>query len=270
MEDVREIAMTRFFATAVVIGLIGFFTAAQSAPLTIQPTQEFQFDPFSTGGLAVHGTFLFVGLPGGDFLPLPSGSVNIYRKVSDSQCGTSPCWVPAGQLQRPDSLAGDRFGNSLDFDGQTLVVGSPAIVFDDPSDTDHSAVFVYERERGHFIFKQKLQGVPVPANPGGVSHFGAKAVLAGDRLAITQLPEFVEGSAYVFKRNERGLWHQEAQLQPAAVTPSDQFGVSIDINSGTLICGADGGGYATLFYRSGDKWKGGPTLTAPGPGVESW
>jgi len=51
-----------------------------------------------------------------------------------------------------------------------------------------------------------------------------------------------------------GLWHQGAQLQPAAVTTREEFGVSVDINSDMLICGADLAGYAPLFYRSGDNW----------------
>jgi hypothetical protein len=74
---------------------------------------------------------------------------------------------------------------------------------------------------------------------------------------------FNPGSAYVFKQNERGVWHLEAQLQPAAITIHDQFGVSVDINSDTLISGSDTTGYATLFYRNADHWKEGPTLTAP-------
>lgn len=257
--------MTRFFATLVAIGLIGLCTAAraQSEPLTIQPTQEIQFAQAGSGGIALHGAYLFAGIPGGDVFPAVAGLVNIYRKESNSQCSESPCWVAAGQLQRPEAFAGDQFGASLDFDGRTLIVGSPAFLSPDSSNTDDAAVFAFERDGSRFAFQQKLLGVPVPANPGGFSHFGETAVLAGDRLAITQLPEFVPGSAYVFKRNERGVWHREAQLQPAAITIHDQFGVSVDINSDTLICGSDTTGYATVFYRHGDDWKEGPTLTAP-------
>jgi hypothetical protein len=40
----------------------------------------------------------------------------------------------------------------------------------------------YTKDRDRFIFKQKLQGVPLPANPGGLSHFGLTTVLSGDRL----------------------------------------------------------------------------------------
>ena len=261
--------MRRFFAIAVSIGLVGFCIAAHSSPLIIQPSQEFAYNEGGLGeggwgGVSLRGSLLFAGNSGGDQYPPVTGVVNIYRKVDDAQCSVSPCWVEESQLQRPDALPGDGFGICIDFDGRTLVIGSPAFDMTGAGgDIDYAAVYVYERDRDRFVFKQKLQGVPIPANPGGLSHFGLTAVLSGDRLAITQLPEFVSGSAYVFKRNERGVWHQEAQLQPAAITLSDQFGVSVDLTRDTLISGSDTTGYATLFYRKGDDWTEGPTLRAP-------
>jgi hypothetical protein len=255
--------MTRLFASAVAIGLVGFCTAAQADPLIIQPTQEFAFDNPGYGGLAVRGDFLLAGLPGTNAYPPVTGAVNIYRKKSGSQCTVSPCWVLAGQLTRPDSIAGDGYGTSIDFDEQTLLIGSPAAGTDPSDTTDYAAAYVYEIGTDGFVHEQKLQGVPLPANPGGPSHFGIVAKLAGNRLALTQLPTLVSGSAYVFKRNERGVWHQEAQLQPAAIIISDQFGVSVDLDDDTLISGSDSTGYATLFYRKGDNWTEGPTLRAP-------
>jgi hypothetical protein len=76
-------------------------------------------------------------------------------------------------------VPGDDFGISIDFDGQTLVIGSPAFDINPgtSSDIDYAAAYVYERDRDRFIFKQKLQGVPIPANPGGLSHFGLTTVL---------------------------------------------------------------------------------------------
>jgi hypothetical protein len=79
--------MTCFFATTVATGLIGFCTAAQSTPLTIQPAQEIQFDGAGSGGIALHGTFLLAGVPGGQTYPPISGSVNICRKMTDPQFG---------------------------------------------------------------------------------------------------------------------------------------------------------------------------------------
>jgi hypothetical protein len=74
----------------------------------------------------LRGSFLFAGNSGGDQYPPVTGVVNIYRKFDDSQCSVSPCWVEENQLQRPDAVAGDGFGICIDFDGQTLVIGSPA------------------------------------------------------------------------------------------------------------------------------------------------
>ena len=120
--------MRRFFATAVSIGLVGFCIVAHSSPLIIQPSQEFQYNEGGLGqggwsGVALRGSFLFAGNPGGGRYPPVTGVVNIYRKVDDSQCSASPCWVEEGKLQRPDAVAGDEFGVSIDFDGQTLVIG---------------------------------------------------------------------------------------------------------------------------------------------------
>jgi hypothetical protein len=54
------------------------------------------------GGVALRGSLLFAGNSGGDQYPPVTGVVNIYRKVDDSQCSVSPCWVEESQLQRPD------------------------------------------------------------------------------------------------------------------------------------------------------------------------
>ena len=163
--------MRRFFAIAVSIGLVGFCIAAHSSPLIIQPSQEFPYNEGGLGeggwgGVALRGSLLLAGNSGGDQYPPVTGVVNIYRKVDDAQCSVSPCWVEESQLQRPDAVPGDGFGICIDFDGQTLVIGSPA--FDMiSSDIDYAAAYIYERDRDRFIFKQKLQGVPIPANPGG-------------------------------------------------------------------------------------------------------
>jgi hypothetical protein len=70
-------------------------------------------------------------------------------------------------------------GSASILTGRRWVIGSPAFDINPgtSSDIDYAAAYVYERDRDRFIFKQKLQGVPIPANPGGLSHFGLTTVL---------------------------------------------------------------------------------------------
>ena len=247
--------MKRIKPIAVAMLLGSACSAAFSDPFVIQPEQQFTLDSATDHAVAVHGTLILVGSPGGSVFPATTGVVYTLANTRGGNCHTE-CWVLKGQFQRPDALPNDQFGASLAFDGETLVVGSPALV------PGSEAAFVYRRKGDHFVAQQTLKGVPLDPTPGGNSNFGITAVLSGDRLALTELPEFFSGAAYVFKRHGDGVWRREARLQPANVTLERQYGVSVDLDDDTLIVGADVTGYANIFKRRGDHWSEAQTLIA--------
>lgn len=77
-----------------------------------QTLDEFGF------ALARSGDLLAVGVPGGDGVVSGSGSVVLFEKS-----GTD--FVLAGELFASDGMDGDRFGESIAFDGTRLIVGAP-------------------------------------------------------------------------------------------------------------------------------------------------
>jgi hypothetical protein len=150
-------------------------------------------------------------------------------------------------MNRPDGFSGDRFGASVTYDGDTLLVGSPALV------GRQEAVFVYSRVNDRFTLRQKLTGDACA--PGCTfSNFGLSLALAGDRTAISEVGQSIVGAAYVFRRTRAGVWLREAKLVPSNANIGDQYGISVDLTEDTVVVGADESSYAAVFGRQGQQW----------------
>jgi hypothetical protein len=74
-------------------------------------------------------------------------------------------WVEVQQLQVSDGMRDDRFGESLDVDGDWLVVGAP---FTDDLGTSSGAVYVFRRSGGTWTEHAKL----LAPDGSGQSYFG--------------------------------------------------------------------------------------------------
>jgi hypothetical protein len=166
-----------------------------------------------------------------------------------------------------------RFGKSLAFDGDTLVVGAPGEELPSPNQygvTDsywgNGAVYVFARNYG--VWSRQARLLPTGTNAAGnnapryqsqissqYSHnrFGWSLSLQGDLLAVGSPwstwdhtganPVDFAGAAYVFVRNTATLaWTQEARLSSAMVSSDrgsfDLFGYSVSLRDGVLVVGS--------------------------------
>ncbi len=164
-----------------------------------------------------------------------------------------------------NSQAGDGFGASVAFSGDTVVVGAPPEksstmgVNSTPDElaTDAGAAYVFVRSGGVWTQQAYLKPAAIGTTQAG-DFFGYSVAVSGDTVVVGALWEdsnttgvnstpndpsqfFDSGAAYVFVRSV-GVWTQQAYLKPAAVGTSqsgDYFGTSVAISGDTVVVGAN-------------------------------
>lgn len=136
------------------------------------------------------------------------------------------------------------FGNAMDVDGNTLVVGAPALA---SAGLQRGAVSVYTNEGGTWGLQQTL------TRPTGVG-FGSSVAVSGDTLiaAVEYFSPIAmsDPGPLVFVRSN-GIWTQQAELRPSHTGYRTGARVALDGNT-ALIATVDRGVY--VFERSGTTW----------------
>jgi hypothetical protein len=168
-----------------------------------------------------------------------------------------PFFTTAQKVFASDGASFDNFGNSVDIDGDTAVVGS----FRDGDGTDSGAAYVFVRNGGTWTEQQKL----VPSDGSAGDLFGRSVAISGDTIAVSALADddngLDSGSAYVFVRNG-DIWSEQQKLLPSDGSQGDQAGWSLDLDGDALLLGVwldgDNGpnsGSAYVFVRNAGIWS---------------
>ncbi len=151
---------------------------------------------------------------------------------------------PTGRLEVIDNPLSSTvgFGNAMDVDGDTLVVGAPALA---AAGLQRGAVSVYARVGGSWVLQQSL------TRTTGVG-FGSSVAVSGDTLiaATEYYSPMLDPGPLVFVR-QNGTWTQQAELRPSHTGYRTGARVALDGNT-ALIATVDGGVY--VFVRSGTTW----------------
>jgi hypothetical protein len=189
--------------------------------------------------VGLDGDTLVVGASGSD-----SGAGAAY--VFTRNAGAADNWGQVKRLTASDAAAGNRFGNSVAVDGDTVVVGAPA------KNSGSGAVYVFRR------------------NAGGLDNWGQVRELTGvggDSVAVDGTTLVVgfkdvfsfQGEVNVFMRNHGGPdnWGFVADLAQSDGAAGDQFGKSVAVDGDTVAIGAPGKRAAYVFARNAggaDNW----------------
>jgi hypothetical protein len=203
----------------------------------------------------------------------------------------------AGALQQAyvkasNTGAGDRFGQSVAIDGDTLVVGADdegsaatGIDGDQTDNTASQAGAVYVFTRSGTTWSQ--QAYIKASNAEAADLFGQSVALSGDTLAVgargedsasiggdqTDNGASSAGAVYVFTRSGT-TWSQQAYIKASNPDSSDAFGFCVAVDGETLaVCApaedsnatevggdqtddsATGAGAVYVFTRSGTAWS---------------
>jgi len=213
--------------------------------------------------LALAGDTLAVGAPGewgaatgvngneADNTAPDAGAVYVFTR-------TAGVWSQQAYVKASNTDAGDRFGEGLGLDGDTLVVGAPfeASVANgvngdqiDNSAPSAGAVYVFTRTAG--VWSQ--QAYVKASNAGTNQNFGGSVGLLGDVIAVGSSLEDSNGTGinsdqgnsnapnsgavYLFTRSG-GVWTQKDYLKASNSNAGDEFGRSVALSGDSLAVGA--------------------------------
>lgn len=124
----------------------------------------------SAGSLALDGDVLFVGSPGDDVAGTDAGAVVVYEHGPSG-------WVQTALLAASDTSAGDRFGSSIDLEGDVALIGAPGA---DGSLAVGGLAYVFQRSGDGWVETQRLE----PAALEDGDDFGTSVALSGSRVLV--------------------------------------------------------------------------------------
>ncbi|ALS97169.1 hypothetical protein AT746_01990 [Lacimicrobium alkaliphilum] len=245
--------------------------------------------------VAIDGNALIVGAP------LENGDANSTASNYNTNAGgagaayvftrTDGVWSQQAYLKASNAGARDRFGTSVDLDGNTAVVGAIWERGDanssagSPNDklSNAGAVYVFTRDGNTWGQRAYLKA----GNAGHQDEFGSSVSLDGETLVVGAAGEHGDaqstaaspnrkapnsGAAYVFTRDQ-GEWRQQAYLKAYNALRNHQFGISVALSGDRLVVGADqevanadrsaskrnnnaeNTGAAYVFTRDGGLWR---------------
>ena len=163
-----------------------------------------------------------------------------------AQAGTG--WHLEARLTASDAAALDRFGQAVDLDGDTAIVGAWLA---DPAGVDSGAAYVFTRIGSTWRQQAKLTAPDAAAD----DRFGFSVAISGDRAAAGAPLEDVRGDAsgsvYLFQR-QGSTWSLLSKVFADDTLAHDRFGQSLDLQGDTLLAGAFGASDQT--YDSGSAY----------------
>ena len=159
---------------------------------------------------------------------------------------------------------GDRFGESVSCDGDTIVVGAPG---DDTFGDGAGAGYVFERSASVWSLQGTLSASDIAAGDG----FGSTVAVEGDTVFLSSGSAAGGGAVYVFDRTGT-TWTETVKLTGSDTAAGDNFGFSLALNGDQAWIGAplhDGAasnaGATYLVERSGGVWSETLKLEASNP-----
>ncbi|WP_165440692.1 Ig-like domain-containing protein [Rubripirellula amarantea] len=145
------------------------------------------------------------------------------------------------ELIGSEASSGDRFGFSVDIDGDYAVVGA---YLDDPNGLANAgSAFVYQRT-GDASWTQVAQLNGDLDSTDAQSQFGWSVAIDGDVVVVAAQADrdigFRSGAAYIFGRDIGGAdnWGRITKIVGSDTAKRDLFGRSVDVSGNTVVVGA--------------------------------
>ena len=230
--------------------------------------------------VAVFGDVAVVGIPEeDDGAKEDSGAVSVFARHPVTRV-----WESKYKLKASQTVASDQFGNSVAFDGETIVVGAP---FYDGQDADGNDI---TDAGAAYVFSEPDDGWDNPDSTDTVDMTETAKLTASDRMGGDEFARDAvavhgntivvgaygengtTGAAYVFTKPDTG-WAtgtETAKLTASDGQDGDYFGDAVAVHGSTTVDGStavDGDtivvgaygdetntGAAYVFSKSGDDW----------------
>lgn len=259
------------------------------------------------GSVAISGNTMVVGARFEDGLGNSQGNGANASGAAYVFVRTSTVWTQQAYLKPSNSGSNDRFGASVDIDGETIVVSAIAEASNatgvngdqfNNSAFDAGAVYVFTRSGSTWSQEAYIKA----SNTDTSDNFGNALSLSGDTLAVGARLEdsnavgingnqadnsaLEAGAVYVYVRNA-GAWSQQAYVKASNAEAGDQFGRQLSLDGDTLVVGAPeergggqgvganqadnslrGAGAAYVFTRANGVWSQQAYLKASNTGTD--
>jgi hypothetical protein len=219
----------------------------------LYPDPVLAFGTFGAS-VAVDGDTLVVGDPEGGN---NNGQVFVYVRNRNA-------WTVQATIgyQLLPSVPYVRLGESVDIDGDTLVIGAPLLSIQPLPNQPNTfgAALVYVRTGDSW----NSQAFLVASDASDFDAFGTSVAISGNTIAVgapgDDFPSGA-GSVYVFARNHDN-WVEQFHLFASDAAFGDQFGTSVDISGSRIVVGApfdntaagSNAGSAYVYARDGNAW----------------
>jgi len=174
-------------------------------------------------------------------------------------------WSQVQVLTADDGSSNDRFGQSVAFDGSSILIGAPTL----PYNPAHGG-FVYTFEKSGDVWSQT--GKLLPDDSAVSDQFGYSVALDGNSALVGSIGnQFARGAVYAFNR-PGGVWQQVQKIMPDESSSGDQFGNAISMHGATAVVGAQmsvtdsGKGRAFVLSALDDVWSTPSELEQDAPG----
>jgi hypothetical protein len=218
----------------VAVATYSFSTESSSTKLT----NEFSTKSKKFGiSVAIDGDTIISGNPHDFYEGSDSGSASVFNISNDT-------WIQQAEITADDIYQGYLFGEAVDIDGDTAVIGATGGA--------KGAVYVYVLSDG--IWNQQAKLVDIATDSS--AKFGESVAISGNTVVIGAPNDDAfdtdSGSVFVFTRTG-DVWSKSAQLSASGrvyTLSNNKFGESVAIDSDRIYVGALGD-FATKGTDSG-------------------
>jgi hypothetical protein len=176
---------------------------------------------------------IVIGAAGDDDVGTNAGSAYVYTRDS------AGLWSLQQKLTANFGADNDSFGNSLDLDGDTTVIGTSGYYFDsDGIAIQSGAAYAFTRDSSGVWTEQELS----PNVNVETEWYGKAVAVSGDSIVVgaygDNQVDLGAGATYLFTRDSAGLWSLQQKLVASDGAAYDKFGFSVDMDGGNLVVGA--------------------------------
>ncbi len=227
--------------------VISNYTNAQGWGQTqkITPDDRALADEFGWS-VVVQGDIAAVGAKSVDFNTSDRGAVYMYEKDASNN------WIQTQKIFNSDARQFDRFGQSVDMDGDLMIIGARSQDYDENGGgmfyDSGGAAYIFEKDgAGQWNEMQKL----VSSDRGETFQplLGETVAISGN-YAVVNAPREVKGlsgqpdlinagACYIFERNGSGVWSEVQKIVPSQRYARDQFGdFALAISGNTIAVGS--------------------------------
>jgi hypothetical protein len=193
--------------------------------------------------VALNGNLALIGKPGDSEFGKDAGAAYLYRRDDRKH------WNRVGRLVAADAAAGERFGESVAIEENTVLAGSYGYGI-----RGTGSVYVFqEDERGVWRQQAKLDsGINTPDD-----RFGCQIAIDGNLVVVGASGSNTNsGVVYLFERDGSGNWSKLIGLTPPGGRANSFFGDAVALWDRTVVVGAPGIGSVFLFREDDSgKWQ---------------